>query len=135
MAVSGWSSVSRRRRISSAFSNSGWAWAYFPWASRLHRQVVVAGGGVGVVVGEQAAADLQRLLEQRLGLGVLPLGVEVGRQVVVAGGGVGVVVGEQAAADLQRLLEQRLGLGVLPLGVEVRSPGCCSCRRCRGGRR
>ena len=71
-----------------------------------------------MVVGEQAAADLQRLLEQRLGLGVLPLGVEVGRQVVVAFGGVGVVVGEQAAADLQRLLEQRLGLGVLSLGVE-----------------
>ena len=51
-----------------------------------------------MVVGEQAAADLQRLLEQRLGLGVLPLGVEVDRQVVVAGGGVGVVVGEQAAS-------------------------------------
>ena len=71
-----------------------------------------------MVVGEQAAADLQRLLEERLGLGVLPLGVEVDRQVVVAVGGVGVVVGEQAAVDLQRLLEQRLGLGVLPLGVE-----------------
>ena len=31
----GWSSVSRRRRISSAFSNSGWASACFPWAARL----------------------------------------------------------------------------------------------------
>ena len=84
MAVSGWSSVSRRRRISSAFSYSGWAWAYFPWAFEVVRQVVVADGGVGVVVGEQAAVDLQRLLEERLGLGVLPLGVEVQRQVVVA---------------------------------------------------
>ena len=72
-----------------------------------------------MVVGEQAAVDLQRLLEERLGLGVLPLGIEVDRQVVVAGGGVGVVVGEQAAVDLQRLLVERLGLGVLPLGVEV----------------
>ena len=72
-----------------------------------------------MVVGEQAAADLQRLLVQRLGLGVLPLGAEVGRQVVVASGGVGVVVGEQSAVDLQRLLEERLSLGVLPLRVEV----------------
>ena len=72
-----------------------------------------------MVVGEQAAADLQRLLDQRLGLGVLSLGLEVGRQVVVAAGGVGVVVGEQAAEDLQRLLVQRLGLGVLSLGLEV----------------
>ena len=121
--------------ISSAFSYSGWAWAYFPWASEVGRQVVVAGGGVGVVVGEQAAVDLQRLLEQRLGRGVLPLGVEVRRQVVVAEGGVGVVVGEQAAADLQRLLVQRLGLGVLPLGVEVERQVVVARRRCRGGRR
>ena len=64
-----------------------------------------------MVVGEQAAVDLQRLLEQRLGLGVLPLGVEVERQVVVAVGGVGVVVGEQAAVDLQRLLVAAAGPG------------------------
>ena len=118
MAVSGWSSVSRRRWISSAFSYSGWASACFPW-SQGSRQIVVACGGVGVVVGEQAAVDLQRLLEQRLGLGVLPLGVEVERQVVVASGGVGVVVGEQAAVNLQRLLVQRLGLGVLPLASRL----------------
>src|SRR5208282_5624312 len=36
VAVSGWSSVSRRRRISTAFSNSGCAWAYFPCAWRLN---------------------------------------------------------------------------------------------------
>ncbi len=71
-----------------------------------------------MVIGEQAAADLQRLLVQRLGLGVLPLRVKVGRQVVVAVGGVGVVVGEQAAADLQRLLKEGLGLGVLALSEE-----------------
>ena len=111
--------MSRRRRISSAFSNSGWACGVLPLGVEVARQVVVDCGGVGVVVGEQAAVDLQRLLEQRLGLGVLPLGVEVDRHVVVADGGVGVVVGEQAAADLQRLLEQRLGLGVLPLGVRL----------------
>ena len=103
--------MSRRRRISSAFSYSGWASAYFPWASRLRRHVVVTVGGVGVVVGEQAAADLECLLVQRLGLGVFPLGVEVGRQVVVALGGVGVVVGEQAAVDLQRLLVAAAGPG------------------------
>ena len=71
-----------------------------------------------MVVGEQAAVDLERLLLQRLCLRVLPLGVEVESDVVEAGGGVGVVVGEQAAVDLERLVEQRLGLGVLPLGVE-----------------
>ena len=80
-----------------------------PLGVEVGRQVVVAAGGVGVVVGEQAAADLQRLLEERLGLRVLPLGVEVGRQVVVARGGVGVVVGEQAAADLQRFLVTAAG--------------------------
>ena len=51
---------------------------------------------VGMVVGEQAAFDLERLLEERLGLGILPLGVEVRRHVVVAVGGVEVVVAEQA---------------------------------------
>jgi len=64
-------------------------------------------GGVGVVVGEQAAVDLQRLLEQRLGLSVLTLCAEIRRQAIVAGDGVGVVVGEAAAADLQRLLGGR----------------------------
>ena len=39
---------------------------YFPWAWRLCRQIVVANGGIGVVVGEQAAEDLQSFLEQRL---------------------------------------------------------------------
>ncbi len=87
-----------------------------------------------MVVGEQAAADLQRLLEQRLGLGVLPLGVEVPRHAAVATGGDGVVVGEQAAVDLQRLLAQRLGQGILPLSEEVVRQSC-SCGRCRGGRR
>ena len=72
-----------------------------------------------MVVGEQAAADLECLLEQRLGLRVLPLGVKVARHIVVASSGVGVVVGEQSAVDLQRLLEQRLGLRMLPLGGEV----------------
>ena len=56
-----------------------------------------------MVVGEQAAVDLQRLLEQRLGLGVLPKAVEAGSQVAVACGGVGMLIREQAAADFQRL--------------------------------
>ena len=76
-----------------------------------------------MVVGEQAAADLQRHLVQRLCLGVLPLGVEVACYVVVASGGVGMVVGEPSSADLQRLLDQRLCLGVFPLGVEVHRRG------------
>ena len=74
------------------------------------RQVVVAQGGLGVIVGEESAADLQRLLEERLGRRVLPLGVEVGRQVVVAHRGVAVIIGEESALDRKRLLEQRLGL-------------------------
>ena len=72
-----------------------------------------------MVVGQQAAADLQRLLEQRLGLGVLPLGVEIDRQVAVAGGGVGVVVGEQAAADLQRFLESGWAWAYFPWALRL----------------
>ncbi len=56
-----------------------------PLGVEVGRQVAVAEGGIGVVVGEQAAADLQGLLVERLGLGVLPLGVEVVCHVVVAG--------------------------------------------------
>ena len=41
--------MSRRRRISSAFSNSGWAWAYFPWASRAIRLLI---HGIGRLVGD-----------------------------------------------------------------------------------
>ena len=63
--------------------------------------------------------DLERLLNEGLGLRVLSLRGEVECKLVVAAGGVGVVVGEEAAADAECLLEQWLGLGVLPLGVEV----------------
>ena len=48
---------------------------YFPWVLRFDRQVVVAFGGIGVVVGEQTAANLQRLLVQRLSLGEFTLSV------------------------------------------------------------
>ena len=71
-----------------------------PLQIEVDRHLAEASGGGGVVVGEQAAADLQRLLDEAVGRGVLPLVVEVYRQGVVAVGGVGVVVGEQAAADL-----------------------------------
>jgi hypothetical protein len=66
-----------------------------------------------VVVGEESAIDLQRLLEEGLGGGVLPLRLQIECQVVVAGGGVGMVIGEEPAADLQRLLEEGLGGGIL----------------------
>ena len=58
-----------------------------------------------MVVGEQAATDRKRLLEQRLGVGEVPLKVEVGRQVVVARGGLGVVFADKAAGDLLRLFK------------------------------
>jgi hypothetical protein len=61
-----------------------------------------------MIVGEQPTVNLQRFLEQRLALGVLPLGVEISRQVGVAEREVGLVVAQQATVDLQRLLEQRL---------------------------
>ena len=72
-----------------------------------------------MVVSEQAAADLQRFLIQRLGLGVLPQKPKVARDVLVNVGGLRVVVGEQAAADLQCLLTQRLGRGIPALIGEV----------------
>ena len=86
MAVSGWSSVSSRRLISSAFSYSGWACGVLPLGVEVARHVVVAAGGVGVVVGEQAAVDLQHLLVQWLGRGVLPLVVE-GFRLLIHGSG------------------------------------------------
>ena len=68
---------------------------------------MVAVGGVGVVVAEQPAEDLQHLLEERLGLGILPLVIEDHGQVVVGGRGECVIVGQQPAVNLQGLLEER----------------------------
>ena len=73
-----------------------------PLGVEVGRQIVVALGGVGVIVGEQASSDLQRFLEKRLGLDVLSLGSEVDRQVAIAAGGQRVVIGEEAEVDLQR---------------------------------
>ena len=101
----------------------GWASPYWPCASRLPRQVVVAGGGVGVVLAQRLAADVQGLLEQGLGLGVPALRVQVVRQVVVAGGGVGVVLAQRLARCPGPSGE---GLG-LAYGLAARlAPGCCS---------
>ena len=119
MAVSGWSSVSRRRRISSAFSNSGWACGVLPLGVEVGRQVVVAVGGVGVVVGEQAAADLQRLLEQRLGLGVLPLGVEGFRLLIH---GIGRLVGDSILVRHRGHPAQRLETPLRVHRLEVLRP-------------
>ena len=90
----------------------------FPLGVEVGCRTVVAFRGVGVVVAEQAAENLERLLEQRLSLGVLPLIEEVNRQPGVASSGVGLVVGEQALENLNRLLEQGLGCRVFPLGVK-----------------
>ena len=83
-------------------------------------QVVVAGGGVGVVLAQGLEPDRQGTAVHRLGLGVLPLGTEGLGQVVVAGGGVGVVLAQGLEPDRQGTAVHRLGLGVLPLGTEGR---------------
>ena len=83
-------------------------------------QVVVAGGGVGVVLAQGLEPDRQGPAEHRLGLGVLALGLEGHGQVVVAGGGVGVVLAQGLEPDRQGAAVHRLGLGVLALGLEGR---------------
>ena len=77
-------------------------------------------GGVGVVLAQGLEPDRQGTAVHRLGLGVLPLGIEGRGQVVVAGGGVGVVLAQGLEPDRQGTAVHRLGLGVLPLGVEGR---------------
>ena len=61
------------------------------------------------------ASDLQRLDQERLGLGQLPLVHVNNTQVVHEGGRAGILLPQDAAADFQRLDEERLGLGQLPL--------------------
>ena len=46
-----------------------------PLGSEGHGQVVVAGGGVGVVLAQGLEVDRQGTAVHRLGLGVLPLGI------------------------------------------------------------
>ena len=100
--MSGWSSVRSRRRIASAFSYSGWACGVLPLGEQVGRQVVVGSPAVlGVVVGQEPAADLQRLLEQRLGLRRTSPALEVLRQVVVAQRGFGVVVGQSSRRRIE----------------------------------
>ena len=60
---------------------------------------------------------IQPALNQRLGLGVLALGVVEPRQVVEALRDIGMLGAEGFFADRQRALIQRLGLGVLALGI------------------
>ena len=108
------SSVSSRQDLRAAFEQR---LGLVVLAAEVHRHVVVACGGVGVVVGQKPSVDLQRPFVEWLGLGILALEVEVVREVVVAEGGVGVVVGQQAAVNLQRLL-------VEGLGSRVPSPVC-----------
>jgi tetratricopeptide (TPR) repeat protein len=72
---------------------------------KVGREVVVAGGRVGVVLAQGLAKDVQGLLEQRLGLGVLPLELEVESEVVVARGRELVTLAQGLAVDVQGLLE------------------------------
>ena len=72
-----------------------------------------------MVVAEKSAADLQRLLVERLGRRVLPLSVEAVRDLVVTSGSVWVQIGEESAVDLQRFLAKRLGVRVLPRGLRL----------------
>ncbi len=60
--------------------------------------------------------DRQRTLEERLGLGVVALGLVEQRQVVEARGHLGVLRPQGFLPDRQGALMERLGLGVLALG-------------------
>ena len=60
----------------------------------------------------------QGLLEEGLGGGVAPLGLQQRRQVVQAGGGVGVALAQHPLADRQGLLVEGPGGGVVPLPLE-----------------
>ena len=64
---------------------------------------------------EHLAAELQRLLVERLGLAVAALALRRAGQVVEAGERVGVRLAQHLAAELQRLLVERLGLAVAAL--------------------
>ena len=59
-------------------------------------------------------------MKKGLGLGVLPLGVEVAGQDVVARSRAEVVLAQDPPEDLPDAAEQRLGLGVTSLLVELR---------------
>ena len=95
------------------------------------RQVVEAGGRVGVVGAQRLLADRQRQAEQRLRLPVSALGLEQLRQVVEAGGRVGVVGAQRLLADRQRQAEQRLRLGISGTKVKVISGSIQQPRRLR----
>jgi hypothetical protein len=60
---------------------------------------------IEVVVGDQMAADLERLLIDRLGLSELPPGEKAEPQVVVKDRRVEVEIAEHSAVDLKSLLE------------------------------
>ena len=81
-------------------------------------QIMVAGGDVGVPLGQGLQVDRQGAAVHRLGLGVLPLVPEGRGQVAVAPGGGGVVLAQGLQEDRQCAAVHRLGLGVLPLGRE-----------------
>ena len=87
-----------------------------------------------MVVGEQAAFDLQRLSKSGWAAAYFPCALEVARHVVVARSGIGMVFTQQTASDLQRLLVQRLGRRGLPLGVRLAAT-LSKPRRYRGARR
>ena len=89
-----------------------------------HRQVVEAGGHVGVLRAQGLFPDRQRPLVKGLGLRVLALGVVEHRQVVEAGGHVGVLRAQGLFPDRQRPLVKGLGLRVLALGCGRAPPGC-----------
>ena len=118
--MSGWSSPRALSTIARARRCIASASAYFPWAREGRGQVVVAGGGVGVVLAQGLAVDRQGAAVHRLGLGVLPLVIEGHGQVGVASGGVGVLLAQGLEPDRQGAAVHRLGLGVLALGTEGR---------------
>jgi hypothetical protein len=79
------------------------------------RQVVEAGGYVGVTRTQDFLANRQRPLVERLGLGILPLTAVEQPQVIEAGGQAGVVGAQGLLVNRQRPPVERLGLRVLAL--------------------
>ena len=116
VATSGWSRPAASPGSPGCVRQSGSASAYRPMALVQIRQVVQAGGHVGVVA-PAASPDRQAAAVERLGLGVPAHGLVQVRQVVQAGGHVGVVAPQLLLPDLQAAAVERLGLGVPAHGL------------------
>ncbi len=83
------------------------------------RQIVEPHHGFGVVLAERLLADLDRLWNQRFGLGVVPAVEQQQREVVQSHRPVRMIGSEGVLDDGDRATEQRLGPGIVAAGMQV----------------